>query len=212
MNASVDAPPMDVILDGEPFVSHLDYGQGTGEQPIAPTSHSLMVQIETPGAPTTVIGPTTFDATANMDYVVAIEGNIASSQSPGLSLVTFPHQLAVVPVQSVRIQVLNTYQAPIVVYLTAPGADLSTSTPLGTAAPGGSVGPLEVSAGEWELRFIDPAAPFSPSYDSGPIDLEGSSDLLFSVLRPYFLPYVFPPCCLVKVSAVDGVGNNTRPH
>ena len=36
VNTSVDSPPMDVILDGEPFVRRLDYGQGTGEQPITP--------------------------------------------------------------------------------------------------------------------------------------------------------------------------------
>jgi hypothetical protein len=120
---------------------HLDYGQGTREQPNAPTSHSLVVQIETPGAPTTVIGPTTLDAVANMDYVVAVEGNAGSGQSPGLSLVTFPHQLAIVPSQSARIQVLNAYNTPVAVYLTAPGADLNSSAPLGTAPEGGAVGP-----------------------------------------------------------------------
>ena len=142
---------MDVILDGEPFVRRLDYGQGTGEQPITPGSHTLVVQIETPGTPTTVLGPTTLDATANMDYVAAVEGNVGNPSLPlppviGLSLVTFPHELAVVPAQSARIQVLNAYNGTIAVYLTAPGADLSSSTPLwnsprrGLRRPHGSAG------------------------------------------------------------------------
>jgi hypothetical protein len=212
VNTSVDAPPMDIILDGQPFVTHLDYGQGTGEQSITVGSHSLVVQIETPGAPTTVIGPTTLDAAANMDYVVAVEGSVGSIQSPGLSLVTSPHELAVVPAQSTRIQVLNAYSAPIVVYLTAPGADLSSSTPLGTVSPGGSLSPTEVAAGESELQIAVPGAPFSVSYDSGPIDLQGGTDLVFSALTPYYLPYVFPPCCIVSVSAVDAFGNNAWPN
>src|ERR1700722_9808777 len=59
VNTSVDSPPMDFILDGAPFVRGLNYGQGTGEQPISPGSHTLVVQIETPGTPTTVIASTT---------------------------------------------------------------------------------------------------------------------------------------------------------
>src|SRR5579863_1586455 len=131
INTSWDAPPIDVILDGKPFVTHLDYGQGTGEQPITPTSHSLVVQIETPGAPTTVIGPTTLDASANMVYVVAVEGDVGGHT---ITAVILPHELAVVPAQSVRIQVLNnSIDGPVEVYLTSPGADLSSSAPLGTA-------------------------------------------------------------------------------
>lgn len=210
VNTSVDAPPMDVILDGRPFVTHLDYGEGTGEQPITPGSHSLVVQIETPGMPTTVIGPTTLDAAVNMDYVVAVEGNVGSLQSPGLSLVTSSHELAVVPPQSTRIQVLNAYSAPIAVYLTAPGADLGSSTPLGTASPGGSVGPSEVSAGNWELIIVMVGAPYTPNYESGTIELDGGTDLVFSALTPPppSDPY-FDICCVINASAVDASGNNS---
>jgi len=210
VNTSVDAPPLDVILDGQLLVMHLDYGQGTGEQSIAPGSHSLVVQIETPGAPTTVIGPTTIDTAASMDYVVAVEGSAGSIQAPGLSLVTFPHPLAVVPAQSTRIQVLNAYNVPIEVYLTAPGADLSSSTPLGTAPERGSVGPTEVSAGEWELWITVPGCGITPHY-LGPIELEGGTDLVFSVLLPFFPPgeVIFLPCGSTFVSEVDAFGNNT---
>jgi hypothetical protein len=207
INTSWDAPPIDVILDGKPFVTHLDYGQGTGEQPITPTSHSLVVQIETPGAPTTVIGPTTLDASANMDYVVAVEGDVG-----GITAVILPHPLAVVPAQSVRIQVLNTLiDDPVEVYLTSPGADLSSSAPLGTAAYEGSVGPTEVSAGVWEIRMTQSYGA-SPIYDSGPITLQGGTDLVISLLANSMpvscAPYldncpIRPPI----LSAVDALGN-----
>jgi hypothetical protein len=144
-----------------------------------------------------------------MDYVVAVEGNVGSIQAPGLSLVAFPHELAIVPAQSARIQVLNAYNVPIDVYLTAPGADLSSSTLLGTVPVGGSAGPTEVSAGQWELWITVPGCAIPPHY-LGPIELEGGTDLVFSILLPFFPPgEVIPlPCGISFVSAVDAFGNN----
>jgi hypothetical protein len=96
------------------------------------------------------------------------------------------------------------------VYLTAPGADLSSSAPLGTVAEGGSIGPTEVSAGQWELWITVPGCAITPHY-LGPIELEGGTDLVFSVLLPFFPPgEVLPlPCGISFVSAVDAFGNNT---
>jgi hypothetical protein len=169
VNNSWDAPPIDVLLDGQPFVTQVDYGRGTGELPITPGAHSLVVQIETSGAATTVIGPTTLDASANMDYVVAVDGDVAK-----ITAVTLPHPLAVVPAQSVRIQVLNPLiDAPVQVYLTAPGADLASSTPLGTAPYEGSVGPTDVTAGEWEIRMTQSGGTLV--YDSGTLTLQGGA-------------------------------------
>src|SRR6185437_14303386 len=135
----------------------------------------------TPGAPTTVIGPTTLDASAGVDYVVAVEGSAGSIQTQGLSLLISPHPRTVVPAQSTRMQVLNAYSAPIAVYLTPPGVDLSsTTTPLATVPPGGSMDPTDVPAGEWELWFSDPESSLGP-HVVGPLELKGGTDLVFSV-------------------------------
>jgi hypothetical protein len=206
VNNSWDAPPIDVLLDGQPFVTQVDYGQGTGELPITPGAHSLVVQIETPGAATTIIGPTTLDASANMDYVVAVQGDVAQ-----ITAVTLPHPLAVVPAQSVRIQVLNPLiDAPVQVYLTAPGADLASSTPLGTAPYEGSVGPTDVTAGEWEIRMTQSGG--SLVYDSGTVTLQGGTDLVISLLANP-MPVgcsTAPTNCPIRppmVSAVDALGD-----
>jgi hypothetical protein len=206
VNTSLGAPPIDVLLDGKPFVTHLDYGEGTGEQPITPTSHSLIVQIETPGSPTTVIGPTTLDAAANMDYVVAVEGNVVSLQVPGVSFLIIPHQLAVVPPQSTRLQVINAYSAPINLYVSAVGAPFSSATQVGTASPGESVGPLMVSSSE--LWLSDPESPIGLT---GPITLAGGADLVYSVLMPVQIPAELfdQPCCQYAVSIVDALGDNS---
>ncbi len=205
VNASADAPPIAFQLDGVTLLRRLDYGQGTGEQPITPTPHSVAIQIATPGGPTTVIGPSTLDAAANMDYVVAIEGNVPVGgvmQPDGMTAVVFPHTLAVVPAGSTQIQVLNTVVGtPFNVYLTTPGADLASSAPLGSVAFEGSVGPTQVQAGASEIRITDSTG--TVQYDSGTITLEGGSDLVVAILRAT-LSY---PVAALQLAIIDASGN-----
>jgi hypothetical protein len=213
VNASYDAPPMDVLLDGAALVQHLDYGQGTAELSIPLGSHTVTVQIETPGAPATV-STTTLSAAANMDYVLAVEGLIGSTEPPALTTFVFPHQLAVVPPQSAQIQVLNTtVNGTISVYVTAPGADISTSTPVGTAALMGAVGPTDVAAGASEITITESAGSSSTVvYDSGPITLQGGTDLVLSLLQttppppPYGTAGAVPAPALL-MTAVDALGH-----
>jgi hypothetical protein len=106
--------------------------------------------------------------------------------------------------------VLNAYNAPIAVYLTAPGGALNSGTPLGTAPEGGATGPADVSAGEWDIWITFPGGCVIP-YDLGPIALEGGTDLVLSVLIPTFPPGEFLPplpCGITSMSAVDAFGNN----
>jgi hypothetical protein len=213
INTSFDAPPMDVLLDGAPLVQHLDYGQGTAELSIPPGSHTVIIQIETPGAPTTV-STTTLSAAANMDYVLAVEGLVGSAQPPALTTFVLPHQLAQVPPRSAQIQVLNTtVNATISVYVTAPGADISTSTPLGAAPLMGAVGPTDVAAGASEITITESAGSSSTVvYDSGPITLQGGTDLVLPVLQttppppPYGTAGAVPAPPLL-MTAVDALGN-----
>src|SRR5581483_6565291 len=206
VNASPDAPPIEFQIDGTTVVRHLDYGQGTAEQPITPTSHSFAVQIDTPGGPTSVVGPVPLNAAANMDYVVAVEGNSPVAgvmPSQGMTAIVFPHPLAVVPSGSTQIQVLNAaVGSPLSVYLTVPGADLTSSAALGTVPFGGSLGPTQVQAGEWEIRVTGSTAGSAVLYDSGTIELAGGSDVVVSILTST-LP---PPASTLQLAAVDASG------
>jgi hypothetical protein len=212
VNTSPTAPPIDVLLDGAPFATHLDYGQGTGEQPVTPGTHTVLVQIETPGTPTTVVGPTTLDVAANTDYVLDVNGMAGASPSNPLALATFPHPLAVVPSQSARVQVLNAFPTSAVIYLTAPGASLASSTALGTAPAGGAVGPVEVAAGAWDLWVTFPGCTIPPT--PTPIVLGGGTDQVLSVLVPVEPPSnaTAEPCGSFTLAAVDSFGNNTLPN
>jgi len=202
VHASPDAPPVNVLIDGTLAIKDLDYGQGTGEQQLSAGSHTLEVQALTPGTPTTVIGPTTVTLTANTDYVVAAEGPVAS-----LSAQTFPHALASVGPTTTQVQVLHAApNAPSVsVYVTAPGADLSSSTPFGTAAFEGAIGPAQIASGQYEIRVTAAGTTTPVLFDSGTVSLAGGSDLVISALQNEG-----PGTAPIFLSVVDAYGEDSR--
>jgi Domain of unknown function (DUF4397) len=199
LHASPDAPPINVIIDGQTAIPRLNYGQGTGEQSLAATTHTFEVQTFTPGTPTTVIPSTSLAMAANMDYVVAAEGAVAS-----IGPVVFPHPLAVVPAGSTRLQILHAApSAPALsVFLTAPGADLSSSAPFGTASFQGSLGPTSVTSGSYELRVTASGTVTPVLYDSGTITLPDGSDVVFAALEN-----TGPGVATLTVSGFDALGN-----
>jgi hypothetical protein len=201
LHASPDAPPIAVLIDGVTDVPYLDYGQGTGEQYLsAATTHTLAVQALTPGAPTTVIGPTTLSLQANMDYVVVAEG-VEAHVAP----VIFPHTLAVVPAALTQVQFLHAApSAPSVdVYLTAPGANLAASSPFAAAvAFQGAAGPTQVPAGSYEIRVTAAGNPALVYLDSGAVSLLGGDDLVIAALQN-----TGPGSAPITLSVTDAYGN-----
>jgi hypothetical protein len=202
VHASPDAPPVNVLIDGSPFITSLDYGQGTGEQQLPAGSHTIEVQALTPGAPTTVIGPTTLMFTASTDTVVAAEGPVAS-----LSAQTFVHTLAIVGPTMTQVQVLHAApNAPSVsVFVTAPGADLASSAPLGTFSFEGFLGPVQVPSGAYEIRVTPGGATTPVLFDSGTISLAGGADLVISALQNEG-----PGTAPITLGVVDALGNSSR--
>jgi hypothetical protein len=202
VHASPDAPPVNVLIDGAVAITDLDYGQGTGEQQLSAGTHTIEIQALTPGTPTTVIGPTTVTLTANTDYVVAAEGTVAT-----LSAQTFSHTLASVGPIATQVQVLHAApNAPEVsVYVTAPGASLSSTTPFGTAAFEGAIGPTQVTSGQYEIRVTAAGTTTPVLFDSGTISLAGGSDLVISALQNEG-----PGTAPIFLSVVDAYGNDSR--
>lgn len=200
-HASPDAPPVNVLLDGTVIYSNLGFGDGTGQIAVDPTqTHTLAVQALTPGAPTTVIGPLTESFAADTVYTIAAEGPVAS-----LSPVVFSHSQTSIAAGAVRLQVLHAApSAPSVsVYLTAPGASLSSSAPLGSFAFQGSLGPTDISAGQYEIR-VTPAGAASPVlFDSGTITLLAGADLLLAAVQN-----TGPGTAPIEIASVDQNGRN----
>ncbi len=91
------------------------------------------------------------------------------------------------------------------VYVTAPGADLASSTPLGTVAYQGSLGPIDLPSGPYEIR-ITPATGVAPVlFDSGTVTLSAGADLLLAAI-----PNTGPGAAPIVLAASDAYGDNTR--
>ena len=180
IHAASDAPPVNVLIDGVLVLSGLDYGQGTGEQAFTPGAHTIEVQAQTPGSPTTVIGPTSLTFAQDMDYVIVADGTVGS-----LSAQVYPHALTTVPTGSSKVQVLHAAPgAPSVdVYVTAVGAALSSSTPLGTIAYEGAIGPTVVPSGTYQIRVTPAGSTSTVLFDSGAVTLPDGSDLVITALK-----------------------------
>jgi trimeric autotransporter adhesin len=151
----------------------------------------------------TVIASTTINFAQGNDYVVAAEGPYASIGSN-----VFPHALSTVDPSATRIQVLNAApSAPaLAVFLTAPGADLAASTPLGSGnlAFMGATAPSDVTSGSYEIRITAAGTTTPVLFDSGAINLLGGQDLVITALQN-----VGPGTAPVVLGLTDAFGNNS---
>jgi len=202
LHASPDAPAVNVLVNGTVAFPNLDYGQGTGYTTLNSGSYAIEVQAQTPGTPTTVIGPSSLTFAANTIYTIVAEGPVAS-----LGPVIFTRPETAVASTSVRVEVLHAApNAPSVsVWVTAPGADLSSTTPLGTFSFQGSLPPATVAAGQYEIRVTPGGAATPVLFDSGTITLAGGSDLLVAALQN-----TGPGTAPITLGVVDSKGNNSQ--
>src|ERR1019366_5114708 len=202
MHASPDAPPVNVLFDGNLAYSNLDYRQGTGQIPLdATVSDTIAIQAQTPGAPTTVIGPLSESFTANTVYTIVAEGPVAS-----IGPVVFSHPQTPIAPSMTRVQVLHAAPAApsVSVYVTTPGANLASSAPLGTFSFKGSLGPTDLPSGQYEIR-VTPAGAASPVlFDSGTIALVVGADLLLAAVQN-----TGPGTAPIEIASVDQNGNNS---
>jgi hypothetical protein len=201
-HASPDAPALIVLVDGQQQFDELHYGEGTGELQIPAGSHTLSIQALTAGGPVTVIAPASVNFAQNNDYVVIALGPYAS-----LSTSTYSHALSTVAPTATRIQIVHAAPAApaVAVYLTAPAADLSSSTPLGSGSLAfmGAIGPNDVPSGSYEIR-LTPAGSTTPVlFDSGTITLSGGSDFVVTLLQN-----VGPGTAPIVLGTVDSFGDN----
>ncbi len=202
LHASPDAPAVDVILDGVKAISNLDFGQGSRVAVLTPGTHSVSVQARTPGSPTTVVAPTDLPLEADTQYVVIAEGAVANL---GPQIFTRP----VPPVTSTQARVQVFHAAPnapsVDVYVTAPTAALAEATPLGTFSFKGTLGPVSVPAGTYQIRVTVAGQPTEVVFDSGSVSLPAGADLLVVAEQN-----TGPGSAPITLAVTDAAGNNSQ--
>ncbi|WP_323751229.1 DUF4397 domain-containing protein [Marinobacter sp.] len=182
LHAVADAPPVNVNFNGETLVMGASFKQAAV---LTPESgfYSVDVNAQLPdGDELTVIsvGSTRFDAATRYDVIAT--GSVAEGAFPLVLTDDGERESA----NSARIRVAHLSPAAqeaageVSVYVTADGAALPAE-PNFSFAFGEAVGPLELEAGNYQVR-VTPNGSSTVVYDSGPVALPEASDLLIAAI------------------------------
>jgi hypothetical protein len=179
LHASPDAPKVNLSI-GTSTISNVDYKVGTGALEKNVGTYTVKVDGILPSGTATVIGPVDVAFAADTLYSIVAVGDVADIEALVLQQPDTP-----VPAGSVRLRVLHAApMAPQVdVYLTAPGTNLSASAPAGTFAFGENLGPVEVPAGDYQVRVTPAGDASSVVYDTGTITLAAGGNLLLTAVE-----------------------------
>ena len=180
LHASPDAPAVDVLVNGAVAFANVDYKQASAATALEVGSYDIQVDGITPGGPATVIGPANLAFSADTLYSVVAVGDVANIEPIILEQPDYD-----VGAGNARIRVLHAApMAPQVdVYATAPGADLAANSPLGTFSFKEDLGPLQVPAGDYQIRVTLPNAPGTVVFDSGTVTLQDGNDFLIAAVE-----------------------------
>ncbi|WP_028117436.1 DUF4397 domain-containing protein [Ferrimonas senticii] len=183
LHASSDAPKVNIGVNGANALEGVDYLTGSAFIELDSASYSINVDAILPdGSTTTVIGPADFNLEADTEYSVIAVGNVADGTLEPLVLARADEDFGA---GNIRLQVLHAAsQAPTVdIYVTAPGADLTTSEPTLSGVPfKANSDLLEVAAGEYQIRITAEGSK-DAVFDTGTLTLEAGTDLLLAAVN-----------------------------
>ncbi len=182
LHASPDAPAVNVLVNGAVALTNVDYTDGSGFLPVTERSR-VQVEAIIPNGNAVVIDAT-LDLDFSTEYTVIAVGDVAAPIAP--LLIANPANEPVTP-GSFRAQVVHAAPAaPAVdVFVTVPGADLATSTPINAAslAYKQSTDRIQAPAGNYQIRVTLGGNPATVVFDSGAIALPADADLLVAAVE-----------------------------
>jgi len=180
IHAVPDAPDVNIRVGNALVAFSLDFAEATRFLQLSTGTSSVRVDANVPGGTATVIGPVNVTLAADTDYTVIATGEVDPAGEPIAPLILANPDTAVAA-GNVRAEVVHAApNAPAVdIFVTAPGAALTGATPIagGSTPFGASSGPLEVPAGDYQIRVTLPGST-TPVFDSGTVTLAERADLL----------------------------------
>ena len=207
VHAVDDAPRVNVYLNGDLVLEDFDFRDGTAVLPIEAGTYNVRVEAIVPGGNINVIDAGGVPFVADTQTTVYATGRVANDDIAPL-LIEDP--TAPVAAGNFRAQVVHA--APgvgeVTVFVTAPGAAIDASANIGSFTFGQPLGPVEVPAGEYQIRVAvgNSADDFTDDdvvYDAGTVMLPEGADLqLAAVLNTTNGP---SPISLV---VLDGEGSS----
>jgi hypothetical protein len=204
LHASPDAPAVNVYVDGAEVLSDVDYKDGSAQLglPVREQPYSIQVDGIVPGGDVTVIGPADLEFAADTVYTIAAVNGVANIEP-----VVISQPDTAVGAGAARLFVLHgAAAAPAVdVYVTAPDADLAASAPVGSFAFKETIGPAEVSAGDYQIRVTPAGDPAAVLYDSGTLTLVAGDDFTIAAVPDTNATAITSPITLVALTGGGSV-------
>ncbi len=180
IHASPDAPAVNVYAGGSLLLEDFDYAVASPRLTVSAGDLNVDVQGILPdGTTPSVIGPVDLALNANFDYTVLAVNAVANIEPLVIS-----REGSAIADGNFRAQVVHAApDAPMVdVYVTAPGADLSTSSALGTFEFKGDLGPVDVAAGDYQIRVTAAGDSNAVVFDSGALALTSGLNLTIAAI------------------------------
>ncbi|HHF3113312.1 TPA: DUF4397 domain-containing protein [Vibrio diabolicus] len=204
VHACSDAPLANVWINDKSSLTGVDYGMGSGYMKLREGMNSIQVDVQLPGDETaTVIPKTELDLDSDLNYNVFVVGDADGSPNPVEPLVVTRSADSMADANSLDVQVVHAASGvPAVdLYVTEPGADLASATPLMNLAYKASTDVLNIPAGEYQVRL---AVGDSVAFDSGTISLAANSNVTIAAISTGDSNSTSP----VKLLVLDGSGSS----
>jgi hypothetical protein len=183
VNAATGAPTLDVLLDNNQIADNLAYGQGTSYTTVQGGTPDMVVGTDFSGESTELL-TTPFPITGGATYTVVIGG----SAEGGVTPYVIPDDAAAPPTGQAKFRVLNfaaSAPAAVDVFVTAPGADLSTASPTFSAVGyGDPTSYATLAPGTYQVR-VAPQLSREAVIDAGTVQLnDGDSRTAIAIDAP----------------------------
>jgi trimeric autotransporter adhesin len=194
LHASPDAPMVNLWVNDAVVKSKLDYQQSTGNLTLPEGSYKIAVEGIIPGGNAVVIGPVNLPLAGKTHYDIVAVNSVSKIEPLVLSDTGMLSDSTKV---RVRVAHLAAAAPAVKVFVTAPDADLASATALGSFAFKGTLGPVEVAAGNYRIRVT--LADNTVVFDSGTINLAAGKDLLVGAI-----PNTTNGASPIRLAVLDG--------
>tara|TARA_Y100000588_G_scaffold384324_1_gene475387 strand:- start:1284 stop:2642 length:1359 start_codon:yes stop_codon:yes gene_type:complete len=204
VHASADAPLANVWINDEATLTGVDYGVGSGYLMLPAGTNSVQVDVQLPGGDVaTVVDKTSLDLDSDTNYTVFVVGDASGTPYPVEPLIVTRSAESMANDYSLDVQVVHAAcGVPAVdLYVTAPGADLASSTPLTNLAYKASTDVLNIPAGDYQVRL---AVGDTVAFDSGTIALPANANLTIAAIGTADSNSASP----AKLLVLDGSGSS----
>jgi hypothetical protein len=176
LNAVADTSVTSFTFNEALNLGNFDFRQGSNRFSLHARDYSLTVLTQIAGVTVTLLDNVNVPLLADVSYTLALTGRLHDSS---VAQILIPGSIDPVGAGNFRAQVANLAPgAPSYdVYMTTPGAELTASAPLGGVAFRDFLAPVEMPAGDYQIRVTDSGDPTTVVLDVGTLPFAEALDL-----------------------------------